>query len=60
MEKFRFKVGQWPRHFKISQAGTIYVAAQHENILQRFKYENGKIYQMGSLKVSNPHVIAFE
>lgn len=27
-ERFRFKVGEWPRHFNISKAGTIYVACQ--------------------------------
>jgi len=37
-EKFRFKVGEWPRHFNISKAGTIYVACQLENIVQRYKF----------------------
>ena len=60
VEKFRFKVGQWPRHFKVSNAGTIYVACQNENIVQRFRWEEGKIFQLGSLKISSPSCISFE
>lgn len=59
-EKFRFKVGDWPRHFNISKKGTIYIACQFENIVQRFKFEDGKIYQLGSLNISAPSCINFE
>lgn len=58
-EKFRFKVGEWPRHFNISESGTIYIACQFENVVQRYKWENDKIFQLGSLKVSCPSCVNF-
>lgn len=59
-ERFRFKVGNWPRHFTISKAGTIYVACQYENVVQRYRYEGGKLYQLGSLKISAPSCVNYE
>lgn len=58
-ERFRFKVGEWPRHFNISAAGTIYVACQYENQVQRYRFEGGKIYQLSSLKISSPSCVNF-
>jgi 6-phosphogluconolactonase (cycloisomerase 2 family) len=35
-QKLAFKVGDWPRHFAITDYGVIYVAAQKENKVYRY------------------------
>ena len=58
-EKFRFKVGEWPRHFNVSQGGIVYVACQYRNVVQRFRISEDKIFELGSLKISCPSCICF-
>ena len=41
-ERMKFKVGNWPRHFKVENNGVIYVACQYENLVQRFRWEGEK------------------
>jgi 6-phosphogluconolactonase (cycloisomerase 2 family) len=46
-QKLAFKVGNWPRHFAITDYGVIYVAAQKENKVYRYLMKEEKILQIG-------------
>ena len=58
-QKLRFKVGDWPRHFKVSNDGTIYVACQYANMLERFKWQGEGIIQFGGYAIKSVSCIAF-
>ena len=60
-QKLRFKVGNWPRHFNVSNSGIVYVACQFDNIVQRFKWEDqNTLVQLSGFEVHAASCVSFE
>lgn len=56
-QKLAFKVGNWPRHFAITDYGVMYIACQREDKVYRYLFKEDKILQIGELSIPGPTVV---
>lgn len=57
VQKFSFKVGDWPRHFVVSKEGNLIVACQKENKVMKFFYQGEKIFHLSEMEIEAPAVV---
>ena len=49
-----FKVGDFPRYFKMTPEGYMYVTCQLGNVVQKFKIADDKITLLSELAITTP------
>jgi 6-phosphogluconolactonase (cycloisomerase 2 family) len=59
-ERFRFRVGDWPRHFKMTKSDQLYVACQKENMVQVYRFANEKVIHSMDIAIAKPSCVGFE
>ena len=52
-----FKVGDWPRYFKMTPEGYMYVTCQYGNTVQKFKITEEKITLLSELAITTPSCV---
>ena len=52
-----FKVGDWPRYFKMTPEGYMYVTCQYGNVVQKFKITEEKITLLSELSITTPSCV---
>lgn len=57
VQRCSFAVGNWPRHFAVTQEGHLIVACQKENLIQKYMMKDDKIYMLSEMVVDNPSII---
>lgn len=54
---FSFRVGSWPRHFAATAEGTLFVACQKQNLVQKYQVSSEKILLLSEMEITTPSAV---